>query len=304
MAREDDEGGSLDMLLDTLCNTFGGIILIALLLALSVNKKSVELYDKLVRTDDNQSDLIREREQLRNSLIDLKDENIEILEDLEDEAYSKREEIEEIKDNLDDLNSDSSSLEKLAQLEKEKLQDMLDIESTIEKERLTMEEELSRLEAIFEHQELSKELKKKPYRKVSLPQQKDTRKKPLPVIVAHGKMYPMISINIGSVEKNEEGLLWNQTPDDRFQVKVDPEKGVDPMNNDALDLFLSSVRDAPRSVRQDFFLNLFVYSDSENFAIFNKIRDEAVLRKLDYNWIPISELPLILRSDNVPWKVQ
>ena len=304
MAREDDEGGSLDMLLDTLCNTFGGIILIALLLALSVNKKSVELYDKLVKTDDNQSDLIREREQLRNSLIDLKDENIEILEDLEDDAYSKREEIEEIKDNLDDLNSDSSSLEKLAQLEKEKLQDMLDVESTIEEERLTMEEELSRLEAIFEHQELSKELKKKPYRKVSLPQQKDTRKKPLPVIVAHGKMYPMISINIGSVEKNEDGLLWNQTPDDRFQVKVDPGKGVDPMNDDALDLFLSSVRDAPRSVRQDFFLNLFVYSDSENFAIFNKIRDEAVLRKLDYNWIPISELPLILRSDNVPWKVQ
>jgi len=304
MARQDDEGGSLDMLLDTLCNTFGGIILIALLLALSVNKKSVELYDKLVRTDDNQSDLIREREQLRNALVDLKDENIEILEDLEDDAYSKREEIEEIKDNLDDLNSDSSSLEKLAQLEKEKLQDMLNIESTIEEERLTMEEELSRLEAIFEHQELSKELKKKPYRKVSLPQQKDTRKKPLPVIVAHGKMYPMISINIGSVEKNEEGLLWNQTPDDRFQVKVDPEKGVDPMNDDALDLFLSSVRDAPRSVRQDFFLNLFVYSDSENFAIFNKIRDEAVLRKLDYNWIPISELPLILRSDNVPWKVQ
>ena len=292
------------MLLDTLCNTFGGIILIALLLALSVNKKSVELYDKLVRTDDNQSDIIREREQLRNALVDLKDENIEILEDLDDDAYSKREEIEEIKDNLDDLNSDSSSLEKLAQLEKEKLQDMLNIEFTIEEERLTMEEELSRLEAIFEHQELSKELKKKPYRKVSLPQQKDTRKKPLPVIVAHGKMYPMISINIGSVEKNEEGLLWNQTPDDRFQVKVDPEKGVDPMNDDALDLFLSSVRDAPRSVRQDFFLNLFVYSDSENFAIFNKIRDEAVLRKLDYNWIPISELPLILRSDNVPWKVQ
>jgi hypothetical protein len=304
MAREDEEGGSLDMLLDTLCNTFGGIILIALLLALSVNKKSVELYDKLVKTDDNRSELIREREQLKNSLVDLKDENIEILEDLEDDAYSKREEIEKIKDNLDDLNSDSSSLEKLAQQENEKLRDMLDIESTIEEERLSMEEELSRLEAIFEHQELSKELKKKPYRKVSLPQQKDTRKKPQPVIVAHGKMYPMISINIGSVEKNEEGLLWNQTPDNRFQVKVDPDKGVDPMDDDALDLFLSSVRDAPRSVRQDFFLNLFVYSDSENFAIFNKIRDEAVLRKLDYNWIPISDLPLILRSDNVPWKVQ
>jgi hypothetical protein len=304
MAREEEDGGSLDMLLDTLCNTFGGIILIALLLALSVNKKSVELYDKLVKTDDNQSELIKEREQLKNSLLDLKDDNIEILEELDDDIFSKREEIEAIKDNLDDLNSDSSSMEKLVQQQNEKLKDMLDMESKIEEERLSLEEELSRLEAIFEHQELSKELKKKPYRKVSLPQQKDTRKKPLPVIVAHGKMYPMISINIGSVEKNENGLLWNQTPDQRFQVKVDPGKGVDPMNNDALDLFLSSVRDSPRLVKQNFFLNLFVFSDSENFSIFNKIRDEAVLRDLDYNWIPISELPLILRSDNVPWKVQ
>ena len=89
MAREDEEGGSLDMLLDSLCNTFGGIILIALLLALSVNKKSVELYDKLVKTDDNRSELIREREQLKNSLVDLKDENIEILEDLDKEIISE-----------------------------------------------------------------------------------------------------------------------------------------------------------------------------------------------------------------------
>ena len=52
--------------------------------------------------------------------------------------------------------------------------------------------------------------------------------------------------------KNENGLLWNQTPDNRFQVKVDPLKGVDPMNDDALDLFLSSVRDSPRLVKQKF----------------------------------------------------
>ena len=90
MAREEEEGGSLDMLLDTLCNTFGGIILIALLLALSVNKKSVELYDKLVKTDDNKSELIREREQLKNSLLDLQDEQAVVLEDLEDEADRMR----------------------------------------------------------------------------------------------------------------------------------------------------------------------------------------------------------------------
>ena len=303
MARE-EEGGSLDMLLDTLCNTFGGIILIALLLALSVNKKSVELYDKLVKTDDNKSELIREREQLKNSLLDLQDEQAVVLEDLEDEADRMREEIEDTKDNLDDLNSDASAAETLAKREKEKLENLKELELKEEEERLSLEEEVARLETILEHQKLSQELKKKPYRKVSLPQQKDTRKKPLPVIVAHGKMYPMVRFGIGKVAKNEDGLTWNQTADERFRIEVDPNKGVDPMNEQILEGFLSSVRNAPRSVRQSFFLNLFVFSDSESFGVFNKIRDEAVLRDLDYNWVPISELPLMLKADNVPWKVQ
>ena len=292
------------MLLDTLCNTFGGIILIALLLALSVNKKSVELYDKLVKTDDNKSELIREREQLKNSLLDLQDDQAVVLEDLEDEADRMREEIEDTKDNLDDLNSDASAAETLAKREKEKLENLKELELKEEEERLSLEEEVARLETILEHQELSQELKKKPYRKVSLPQQKDTRKKPLPVIVAHGKMYPMVRFGIGKVAKNEDGLTWNQTPDERFRIEVDPNKGVDPMNEQILEGFLSSVRNAPRSVRQSFFLNLFVFSDSESFGVFNKIRDEAVLRDLDYNWVPISELPLMLKADNVPWKVQ
>lgn len=292
------------MLLDTLCNTFGGIILIALLLALSVNKKSVELYDKLVKTDDNKSELIREREQLKNSLLDLQDEQIEVLEDLEDEADRMREEIEDNKDDLDDLSSDASAAKTLAKREKEKLEDLKERELNEEEERLSLEEEVARLETILEHQELSQELKKKPYRKVSLPQQKDTKKKPLPVIVAHGKMFPMVRFGIGKVTKNEDGLTWNQTPDKRFQIEVDPDKGVDPMNEQILEQFLSSVRNAPRSVRQSFFLNLFVFSDSESFGVFNKIRDEAVLRDLDYNWVPISELPLMLKADNVPWKVQ
>ena len=168
----------------------------------------------------------------------------------------------------------------------------------------TLEKNGARLEQILKHRELSLALKKKAYRKVSLPQQKDTKKKPLPVIVAHGKMYPLVKFGVGKINKNEGGLTWSQTADQRFQVKVDPNGGVDPMNEQHLEQFLSSVRNAPRSVRQSFFLNLFVFSDSENFGVFNKIRDEAVLRDLDYNWVPISELPLMLKADNVPWKTQ
>ena len=85
---------------------------------------------------------------------------------------------------------------------------------------------MARLETILEHQELSQN-QEEAYRKVSLPQQKDTRKKPLPVIVAHGKMYPMARL-ASKVAKNEDGLTWNQTPDERFRIEVDPNKGLIP----------------------------------------------------------------------------
>ena len=49
----------------------------------------------------------------------------------------------ELKDNLDDLSSDSSALEKLAQREKNRLKEMEQLESTVEEERLTMEEEMN-----------------------------------------------------------------------------------------------------------------------------------------------------------------
>ena len=293
------------MLLDTLCNTFGGIILIALLLALSVNKKSVELYEKLVQTDDNKSELIREREQLKNSLLDLKDEQVEVIQDLEDEADRMREEIEETKDDLDDLNSDASAVEELAKREREKVEDLKETELKVEEERLSAEEEVARLETILEHQELSQELKKKPYRKVSLPQQKDTDKKPLPVIVAHGKMYPLVKFGIGKTSKNEDGLTWNTAPEKPVPDRGRPKpSGWTRATIRSWKRFLSSVKDAPKKVRQSFFLNLWVFSDSESFGVFNKIRDEAVLRDLDYNWLPISELPLMMKADNVPWKIQ
>ena len=97
----------------------------------------------------------------------------------------------------------------------------------------------------------------------------------------------MVRFGIGKVAKNEDGWTWNQTPDERFRIEVDPNKGVDPMNDQILEGFLSSVRNAPRSVRQSFFLNLFVFSDSKVLAFSTK-SGRAVLRDLDYNWVPIS----------------
>ncbi|MBC8350036.1 MAG: hypothetical protein O3A82_14800 [Verrucomicrobia bacterium] len=295
MAREEESTGSLDMLLDTLCNTFGGIILIALLLALSVNEKSQELYDKIVKTDDNRSDLIEQRNQLRNSLLDLEDEHAEDITDVEDEMDDARKEIADLKDDVDALKENGAAAEDLATRSTTRLKKLVTDELTIEENRLTSEEQITRLETILSFQQLSQELKKKPYRKVSLPQAKGTQKEQLPVVIAHGRLYPMLTLNLGRIFKNEDGLDWGTLPDGRLEVGVDPARGIDPNDAVQLEAFLNSVRDAARTVKKAFYLNLFVHSESDSFALFNKIRDEAALRDVSYNWMPVSELPLRLK---------
>ena len=161
MAREEEDAGSLDMLLDTLCNTFGGIILIALLLALSVNEKSQELYDKIVKTDDNRSDLIEQRNQLRNSLLDLEDEHAEEITDVEDDMDDARKEIADLKDDVDALKENGAAAEDLATRSKTRLEKLVTDELTLENDRLTSEEQITRLETILSFQQLSQELKKK-----------------------------------------------------------------------------------------------------------------------------------------------
>ena len=60
MPREKNDSGSLDMLLDTLCNTFGGILLIALLVSLSVEKKGTQLREETRRDDENSTELLEQ----------------------------------------------------------------------------------------------------------------------------------------------------------------------------------------------------------------------------------------------------
>ena len=90
-------------------------------------------------------------------------------------------------------------------------------------------------------------------------------------------------------------LIGELYPMDVLEVGVDPARGIDPNNADQLEAFLNSVRDAARTVKKAFYLNLFVHSESDSFALFNKIRDEAALRDVSYNWMPVSELPLRLK---------
>ena len=106
---------------------------------------------------------------------------------------------------MDDLNSDASAAEILAKREKEKLENLKELELKEEEERLSLEEEVARLETILEHQELSQELKKKPYRKVSLPQQKIPEKSHSPSLSLTAKCIPWFVLALGKWPRTRMG---------------------------------------------------------------------------------------------------
>ena len=126
-----------------------------------------------------------------------------------------------------------------------------ELELKEEEERLSLEEEVAQLENDSRASGVVTRTQEEALPQGQSPTAKRYQKKATPVVCSR-QMYPMVRFGIGKVAKNEDGLTWNQTPDERFRIEVDPNKGVDPMNEQILEGFLSSVRNAPRSVRQSF----------------------------------------------------
>ena len=192
---------------------------------------------------------------------------------------------------------DLADKEKALEVTSEKLRSALESlrDDTVEANatQLTTQEAIARMETILEHQRLSKELAKKPYKEIGLPQAKASKRTPLYAIVAYGRMYPMYIVTRGRVRPNETDIQWSETAEGDTIVRPDPARGIDPeKDKQRFDDFLQVVKDAPRLVEKELLLQMFVNTDSESFALFNEMRDEIVLRGIRYNWAPTNELPI------------
>ena len=294
MAREKEDTGSLDMLLDTLCNTFGGIILIALLLALSVEKKGAELKDKMRRLDENSTEL------LQQEFLDLVAEyNATVLnfEQLQlqkqvviDETETEKIELEELLRQLKEEGVSAELLAKRNELEQLEIRDEIE---DLEEESLTVSEDIARLETLLEHDKLAKALDKIPYRKISLPIESATEAEKINLILANGKIYPTAIIERGRQSLDSTHIQWGTDEQNRQIAQPNPAMGLDPeLNKDAINAFLQSLQDAPRLFGKEFFIEMIVFADSQSFTVFNNLRDAASLRKIGYNWKPITTLPV------------
>ena len=290
MARKENDSGSLDMLLDTLCNTFGGIILIALLLALSVEKKGAELKDKIRRLEANSTEL------LEQEYLDLVAEyNASVL-NFEQVKLDKQVVIEQIDQEKTDLEKlfeqlmeegvDAESLAKRHELEK--IEKREEIESLTE-ESLTVSKDIARFETIIEHDKLAKQHDEIPIVKISLPIESATKAEKINVIIDHGKIYPTATIKGGRQQLDHTHITWGVDEKNRQIARPNHQKGLHPQHNkDELRAFLESLEDAPRNLGKEYFIEMIVFADSKSFTVFDNLRDAASLRKIGYNWKPIT----------------
>jgi len=294
MARKETDSGSLDMLLDTLCNTFGGIILIALLLALSVEKKGAELKEKMRRLDENSTELLEQEyldlvAEYNATLLNFQqiklDKQVVI-----DETEAEKIELENLIKQLQEEGASAELLAKRSELEQLELRE--EIEST-EEESLTVSEDIARFETLLEHDKLAKQLDKIPYRKISLPIESATKAEKINLIIVNGKIYPTASIERGRQSIDHTHIQWGTDKQNRQIAQPNQLMGLHPeQNKDAINAFLQTLKDAPRDFGKEFFIEMIVFADNPSFTVFNNLRDAASLRKIGYNWKPITTLPV------------
>ncbi len=295
----EEENDSLELLLDTLCNAFGGIILITLLIALMSKEANVSEGEPMdYRTDwmmerqsiTNLSDEIEvERSILESLLAEVRQLENALPDDLSlaaNELENKRdlilEEINRIRTRLSSLPTSSAALandlqKKVNQL-REELNDKLD-------EQKSLEESLSRKQAkLLEISQKSEERKRDRTQVLRLPTEKSrSGKLYLWVVVRHGKIYPCYHPQKEEIFNLSQKVEVSGNPVLYHDPK--PNRGFDPVTDrkELIDYFKTV------NPREEYF-SFMVYPDDSSFVSFNEAKELCTSMSLGYTWEPFEEI--------------
>ena len=289
-----EQSDSTGLMLDIVCNVFGGILLIAILVALLAQETESEL------TPDPNSDakweliqrrigrIIAENERIKQKNAELEEEmaamNDPIRYQLLDSLTEAKQELDTVEDelqaqqralnvssniNADDLleNLKTAKAEAENQLAAEKAKSLL-LEASLGQLK---QRELD----LVEERKVAKE---KQISRKRLPQERPINKKPLWVLVRYGKLYPVrLPSSRNIFDRNKGSIRWT----DEFESKMAepiPEKGIVVLENDTgWKAYLS--RWAPG----EYFLTFAVWPDS--YRAFNAAKRIAVDEPgMSYGW--------------------
>ena len=305
MLEEDDNDDSLDLLLDTLCNAFGGIILITLLIALmskeaheaetapeSFRTQALVEEQRIAQLDDqlaieqgvaaampepnNASGSTASLAQEKNELENAKDEAVAVIESL-------RRRLAEVPANAENL---ALELERRKRELDERTQALASGNAAMEKEIEQKQGTVSKTRS-----ELSK-FKKERTERLRLPKEKrDTRKAYLWTVVRYGKIYPIAKLNDHELERffDVKQVITLQGKGFRFTPKM--RSGLNPSyDGNALASYIRKVNPSSE------YLAFEVFPDDNSFKAFNEAKKLATSRGIGYTWEP-KDTDLVLGSN-------
>lgn len=275
---------SLELLLDTLCNVFGGIILITCLLALMNNKKSEgpkkssldagrgqlieqrlvaateelkrikELHAKMQASDDADTRLLAaEHMELQKTLERLRQEKVESsastgapVTDPAQEVLSLKSKVEEAQAKLAEASSEESALKAKA----------TEITARIEEVKKKIGDK-----------------EKTQTRKLRFPKERTQSKRPLFLVVKDGKIYP-IFLPTGQLFP---GVEKHQISDHQYSVSLKPENGWSiAADKSKVSSFLSQLE------KDSQYISVLIDDNDASFGSFTSLKELIISQGLNY----------------------
>lgn len=271
------ENDSLEMLLDTMCNLFGGIILLALMVTLIA--KDAEMSVKLTEAE------IKTREMQEKRLAQLQEE-LRAAQRFQEQLAAQSGD-PEVQEQLKLLQQQETLEQNYKELKAELDAIMQKMEET--------SETLAELEQMKRNQAVSasavEQDENRPQR-LRLPREHETTKTPVEIIVRGGYVYPVNFYQRGTPVSNTAGFQRINRGSITVLEPI-PGKGISPK------VHKSQLQQFYRSVPSNAYLVFRVYGDS--FQDFNQAKQVASDAGLEVSWLPIEEgVDLVLGGGRTP----
>jgi hypothetical protein len=303
MTRQRSQPDSLEMLLDTMCNTFGGIVLIALLVTLLSRETRLagesSAPENLSRRLEQAMENLKLEQQRARELDKAMDmpptaERIRLVEQrhrLEQSYRALVKQKQQAENELEMLGQIvTSGVTAIAETMRNMQEKLAREIQESERQTAVYQETRRALEMqILQYRKQAQQLTGRQTRVARIPRERSTTKRPWEVILRYERVYPVHFSRAGEKERNTTTIQWSEStgggyPSRMSTIHVEPILGrgwAIGANQTALEQFF-------RSIRADAYYVVFrVYADS--FAIFPHLCSIAAKEGLEFGWDPLTE---------------
>jgi hypothetical protein len=298
MLEEDDNSDSLELLLDTLCNALGGIILITLLIAL-ISQEAPDSTGGAPPSFGPQAELEQQHLTRLSQEVEIE----------EADAKSLEEKIKTVKGSGSSrMSAEQQSLEQRRKSESDEItrlerrltaipDDSVNLANDLDARQLELEDQTNQLTSRSDGlnrglSSLSEQLEESQSSLVAtsqdrterrLPKEQASRKEGIWIVVKHGKIYPVQPSfrNIFSITARGGGESFKPKEGEGFDVLRNPSSLVD---------FFKTIN------KENVYPAFFVFSDDVSFKAFEEAKKFSISKGFDYTWEP-TERDIALSSE-------